>query len=124
MASPLLLLVEGDPALAHVLGATLRYGGYDSHSAPNGLEALSRVRSERYQAILVDPNLPDLSGMSLIRMLRGLTGVPILVVSGDTDEANKIAALDAGADDFIEKPFLPGELLARLRAVLRRAAAA
>lgn len=62
--------------------------------------------------------------MSLIRMLRGLTGVPILVVSGDTDEANKIAALDAGADDFIEKPFLPGELLARLRAVLRRAAAA
>ena len=122
--SPLLLLVEDDPAILHVLAATLRYGGYESHAVSTGVEALSKVGARHYDAILLDLSLPDLSGTNLVRMMRSLTAAPILVVSGDALEEQKITALDAGADDFIQKPFLPGELLARLRAALRRTAAA
>jgi two-component system KDP operon response regulator KdpE len=119
-AVPHLLLVEDDPATLHVLEATLDYGGFSSDIAPTALEALQRINGREYDAVLLDLGLPDVDGSHLIKTLRAQSDVPIVVVSGRGTEHDKIAALDLGADDFIAKPFLPGELLARIRAVLRR----
>jgi DNA-binding response OmpR family regulator len=119
-AVPHLLLVEDDPATLHVLEATLDYGGFGSDVAPTALEALQRVSGRDYDAVLLDLGLPDADGTQIIKTLRAKSDVPIVVVSGRGTEQDKIAALDSGADDFIAKPFLPGELLARIRAVLRR----
>lgn len=118
--APHLLLVEDDPATLHVLEATLQYGGFASDVAPTALEALQRLSGRQYEGVLLDLGLPDADGAQLIRRLREISDVPIVVVSGRGTEQDKIAALDFGADDFIAKPFLPGELLARIRAVLRR----
>jgi len=115
-----LLVVEDDPALIHILKATLRYGGFESESASTGLEALNRLGSTPYAAVLLDLGLPDLGGTNIVKMARSLTAAPILVVSGEARQDEKIAALDSVADDDVEKPFLPGELLARFRAALRR----
>lgn len=117
-----ILVVEDDPAVLHLLTATLDYGGYASDSAGTAVEALSRIGAEGHDAVLLDLGLPDLAGSRLIETIREDSDVPIIVVSGRDDEASRISALDAGADDFIPKPFLPGELLARIRAALRRAA--
>jgi two-component system KDP operon response regulator KdpE len=114
------LIVEDDPAILHLLTATLDYGGYASDSAGTAVEALSRIGSDAPAVVLVDLGLPDLSGSRLIETIRESSDVPIIVVSGRVDEETKIRALDAGADDFVPKPFLPGELLARIRAALRR----
>lgn len=119
-AVPHLLLVEDDPATLHVLEATLEYGGFGSDVAPTALEALQRINQRDYDAVLLDLGLPDVDGAHLIKTLRTQSDVPIVVVSGRGTEQEKIAVLDLGADDFIAKPFLPGELLARIRAVLRR----
>lgn len=117
---PHLLLVEDDPATLHVLEATLEYGGFGSDVAPTALEALQRLNGREYDAVLLDLGLPDVDGAHLIKTLRATSDVPIVVVSGRGTEQDKISALDLGADDYIAKPFLPGELLARIRAVLRR----
>lgn len=117
---PHLLLVEDDPATLHVLEATLEYGGFASDVATTALDALQRLNGRSYDAVLLDLGLPDLDGSHLIKTLRINSDVPIMVVSGRGTEQDKIASLDLGADDFIAKPFLPGELLARIRAVLRR----
>lgn len=114
------LIVEDDPAVAIMLDAAVRYGGFESHSVGLGADAIAHVRAGGFTTILLDLGLPDYDGTDLLRELRSLTNVPILVVSGHDTEADKIEALDAGADDYIPKPFLPGELLARLRATLRR----
>ena len=118
--APHLLLVEDDPATLHVLEATLEYGGFGSDVATTALDALQRLSDRSYDAVLLDLGLPDLDGSHLIKTLRTNSDVPIMVVSGRGTEQDKIATLDLGADDFIAKPFLPGELLARIRAVLRR----
>src|SRR5687767_1228904 len=114
------LIVEDDPAILHLLTATLDYGGYASDSATTAVEALSRIGTDAPAAVLLDLGLPDLPGSRLIETIRETSDVPIIVVSGRADEETKIRALDAGADDFVPKPFLPGELLARIRAALRR----
>jgi two-component system KDP operon response regulator KdpE len=114
------LIVEDDPAVLHLLTATLDYGGYASESAETAVEALSRIGSDAPAAVLLDLGLPDLPGSRLIETIRESSDVPIIVVSGRVDEQTRIRALDAGADDFVPKPFLPGELLARIRAALRR----
>lgn len=114
------LLIEDDPAVMHLLKATIEYGGFDSAVASSAFEALSRLRDEQFEFVLLDLGLPDAEGGHLINEIRKTSNVPILVVSGDITERSKILALDAGADDFVEKPFLPGELLARIRAALRR----
>ncbi len=119
-AVPHLLLVEDDPATLHVLEATLDYGGFASDVATTALDALQRLNARAYDAVLLDLGLPDLDGSHLIKTLRTNSDIPIMVVSGRGTEQDKIASLDLGADDFIAKPFLPGELLARIRAVLRR----
>ncbi len=119
-SAPHLLLVEDDPATLHVLEATLEYGGFASDVATTALDALQRLNDRSYDAVLLDLGLPDLDGSHLIKTLRTNSDVPIMVVSGRGTEQDKIASLDLGADDFVAKPFLPGELLARIRAVLRR----
>ncbi|WP_167737305.1 response regulator transcription factor [Sphingomonas parva] len=115
-----ILLVEDDPALLSVLRAAIAFGGFSEESAASGREAIALFERERFDAVLVDLGLPDLDGTEVLLSLRRLSDVPIIVVSGRGGEHDKIALLDLGADDYIAKPFLPGELLARIRAALRR----
>ena len=115
-----LLVVEDDPALGSVLEATLNYGGFEIELARDGLAALEMIATTAFRAVILDLGLPDMDGRQLLKALRQRRDLPILVVSGQDTEANRIEALDLGADDFIGKPFLPGELLARLRSTLRR----
>ena len=115
-----ILLVEDDPALLTILQAAMSYGGFKAEAARSGGEAIEAFKNRRFDAVLVDLGLPDLDGTDLLRTLREISDVPILVVSGRDTERDKIDALDRGADDFIPKPFLPGELLARIRSALRR----
>jgi two-component system, OmpR family, KDP operon response regulator KdpE len=114
------LCVDDDPQILRALAANLRARGYEVMSAIDGEQAL-RMASERLpDAVVVDLGLPGMSGIDVIHGLRGWTTVPILVLSARDGEADKIAALDAGADDYVSKPFGMGELLARLRAAIRR----
>lgn len=115
-----ILLVEDDPALLSILQAAMSYGGFKGEAARSGGEAIEAFKARQFDAVLVDLGLPDLDGSDLLHALRELSDVPILVVSGRDSERDKIDALDRGADDFIPKPFLPGELLARIRSALRR----
>ena len=115
-----ILLVEDDPALLSILQASIAYGGYTAEAVGSGREAIEAFKSGVFDAVLVDLGLPDLDGGEVLRTLRELSDVPLLVVSGRDSERDKIEALDQGADDYIAKPFLPGELLARIRAALRR----
>src|SRR5688572_1302652 len=115
-----ILLVEDDPPLMTVLQASMEYGGFKGESVRTGRDALEAFKSRKFDAVLIDLGLPDLDGGEVLRTLRAISDVPILVVSGRESERDRIEALDHGADDFIPKPFLPGELLARIRAALRR----
>ena len=117
-----LLLVEDDPALLAVLKAAVSYGGFASHSVSTAAAATLALQTGGFDAVLLDLGLPDSEGDELLPRLRSLTDIPIIVVSGRAAERDKIDALDRGADDFVAKPFLPGELLARIRVALRRAA--
>jgi two-component system KDP operon response regulator KdpE len=115
-----ILLVEDDPALLSILGAAIGFGGFTSEAVKTGLEALKAFERGGFDAVLMDLGLPDMDGGEVLAALRGTSDIPIIVVSGRGTERDKIQALDLGADDYIAKPFLPGELLARLRAALRR----
>jgi two-component system KDP operon response regulator KdpE len=95
--------------------------GYSVHDAASGEDALQAVPAVRPDVIVLDLGLPQMSGTEVTRCLREWTEIPIIILSVREEEAEKIAALDAGADDYLTKPFGPGELLARLRAALRRA---
>ncbi len=115
-----ILLVEDDPALLTILRAAVAFGGFEHESVSTGREAIARFGNGQFDAVLIDLGLPDLDGSEVLLSLRKSSDVPILVVSGRGAERDKIELLDLGADDYIAKPFLPGELLARLRAALRR----
>lgn len=115
-----ILVVEDDPAVLTILEAAISYGGFAAYSVRSGLEAIELLRADQFDAILLDMGLPDIEGEDLLRSLREISDLPIIVVSGRGAEADKIGALDLGADDYVPKPFMPGELLARIRAVLRR----
>ena len=115
-----ILLVEDDPALLTILQAAMNFGGFRGEAVSSGCDAIEAFKARPFDAVLVDLGLPDLDGTDLLHALRELSDVPILVVSGRDTERDKIDALDRGADDFIPKPFLPGELLARIRSALRR----
>ena len=115
-----ILLVEDDPPLLTILQASMEYGGFRGESVRTGRDALDAFKAGKFDAVLIDLGLPDLDGGEVLRTLREMSDVPILVVSGRESERDRIEALDRGADDFIPKPFLPGELLARIRAALRR----
>jgi len=114
------LVVEDEPALLRALEITLRARGYQVVSSPDGRAALTEAARRPPDAVLLDLGLPDLDGTEVIRRLRAWTPVPVLVLSGRGGSGDKIGALDAGADDYVTKPFSMEELLARLRALLRR----
>lgn len=115
------LCVDDEPHLLRTLGANLRARAYDVDLATSGEQAVQVATARRPDAVIVDLGLPGMSGLDVIRSLRRWTDVPIVVLSAREGESDKIAALDAGADDYVSKPFGMGELLARLRAALRRA---
>ncbi|MEU1419234.1 response regulator [Kitasatospora sp. NPDC005751] len=115
-----ILIVDDEPALLRTLRINLSARRYAVRTAASGGEALDRAARTSPDAVLLDLGLPDLDGLEVIRGLRSRSAVPIIVLSGRTGAADKVGALDAGADDYLTKPFLMEELLARLRAVLRR----
>lgn len=115
------LCVDDEPHLLRTLGANLRARAYDVDLADTGELALDLAAANRPDAVILDLGLPGISGLEVIRALRHWTSTPIVVLSARDGELDKIAALDAGADDYVTKPFGVGELLARLRAALRRA---
>jgi len=114
------LIVEDEPALLRALQINLRARGYDVATAVAGGEALAEARRRAPDAVLLDLGLPDVDGTDVIRELRGWSLAPVIVLSGRAGSGDKIGALDAGADDYVTKPFDIEELLARLRAALRR----
>jgi two-component system KDP operon response regulator KdpE len=116
------LVVDDDPALVRALTINLRARGYEVHAAATGAGALHLAAAHPPQAVVLDLGLPDLDGIEVIHGLRGWTAVPILVLSAREQQREKVAALDAGADDYVVKPFGMDELLARLRAAIRRGA--
>jgi two-component system KDP operon response regulator KdpE len=119
-----ILVCDDEPQILRALRIVLRDAGFDAVPAATLEEALDAAALQAPDAAILDLVLPDGDGVELTRRLREWTSVPILVLSAVGDEAEKIRALDAGADDYITKPFSPPELLARLRAALRRAASA
>jgi two-component system KDP operon response regulator KdpE len=114
------LVVDDDPRLLRALRITLHARGYQVTVATDGSNALAAAAEHHPDIILLDLGLPDLDGVDIIHALRGWTTVPVIVLSGRAGSGDKIAALDAGADDYVTKPFRVDELLARLRAVARR----
>lgn len=116
------LVVDDEPQLLRALQINLRARGYQVHAAANGTEALRLAAAHPPDLVILDLGLPDMDGTEVVAGLRGWTEVPILVLSGRSDSSDKVEALDAGADDYVTKPFGMDELLARLRAMLRRRA--
>ncbi len=120
----LVLAVDDEPQLLRALITNLRARGYKVDAATTGEIALEMAARHHPDVVVLDLGLPAMSGIEVIRGLRGWTEVPIIVLSARDAEHDKIAALDAGADDYVTKPFGMGELLARVRAALRRSAPA
>ena len=115
-----ILVVEDEPALLRALRINLRARGYEAVTVQAGRPALEQATQRKPDAVILDLGLPDIDGIDLIRELRSVTSAPVIVLSGRTGPGDKIGALDAGADDYVTKPFSMEELLARLRAALRR----
>jgi two-component system KDP operon response regulator KdpE len=122
-AAPLVLVVEDEEQILKFLRAALDSHGYRYAEARNGEEALRQAATRSPDVVLLDLGLPDIDGLEVTRRLREWSAVPIVVLSARGRERDKVAALDLGADDYVTKPFGVGELLARVRAALRRAAA-
>jgi two-component system KDP operon response regulator KdpE len=121
MSRARVLVVDDEPHILRALQATLRGAGYDVATAATGEEALRSAAVRPPEAVILDLVLPDRRGTDVCRELRAWSKAPILVLSAIGEETEKVAALDAGADDYVTKPFGTDELLARLRAALRRA---
>jgi two-component system, OmpR family, KDP operon response regulator KdpE len=117
---PRVLVVEDQPQLLRALRINLRARQYEVLTATTGREALAVAAASPPDAMILDLGLPDVDGTEVITAFRGWSSAPIIVLSGRTSPGDKIGALDAGADDYVTKPFAMGELLARLRAALRR----
>jgi two-component system KDP operon response regulator KdpE len=115
-----ILIADDDPQLVRALRITLAGHGYEVVAAPDGAAAIALAAKAPPDLVLLDLGMPRMDGIQVISALRGWTSAPILVVSGRTGSADKVEALDAGADDYVTKPFQIDELLARLRALTRR----
>ena len=115
-----LLIVEDEKAISNLIATTLETQGYHYEKASNGAQAMLAVTSHSPEVILLDLGLPDMDGLDIIRKVRSWSSVPIIVISARTEDQDKIEALDAGADDYLTKPFSVEELLARLRSTFRR----
>ena len=114
------LVVDDEPQIVRALAINLRARQYEVHTAGSGAEALTVAAAHPPDLVILDLGLPDLDGVEVIAGLRGWCRAPILVLSGRTDSTDKVEALDAGADDYVTKPFGMDELLARMRAAIRR----
>lgn len=117
---PTVLLIEDDPHIRRFLRASLVTQGYDLLEAGTGKEGLALAASRLPDLVLLDLGLPDMEGLEVINQLRAWSGVPIIILSARGQERDKVANLDAGADDYLTKPFGIGELLARLRVAMRK----
>jgi two-component system, OmpR family, KDP operon response regulator KdpE len=115
------LVVDDEPQILRALAINLRARHFEVFTAATGAAALAVAASHPPDLVILDLGLPDIDGIDVIRGLRGWTNAPIVVLSGRTDSADKVDALDAGADDYVTKPFGVDELMARMRAVSRRA---
>lgn len=122
MSGPSVLVVDDEPQILRALQTTLRGAGYDVETAATGEQALTSAAVRPPEAVILDLVLPGKSGIDVCRELRQWTPAPIIILSAVGEEREKVAALDAGADDYVTKPFGVEELLARLRAALRRSA--
>ncbi len=120
MNKPRILIVEDDKAVRNLIATTLETQGYQYFTAETGAVSILEAASQQPDIIILDLGLPDMDGMDIIRKVRTWSNVPIIVVSARSDDQDKIEALDAGADDYLTKPFSVNELLARLRVTLRR----
>ena len=121
MSAGRILVVDDDPQIRRVMRVTLTGQGYEVDDAKEGQSALEKLRQQRFDLVLLDMNMPGMDGLEACRAIRGQSDVAIIMLTVRDTEADKVEALDAGADDYITKPYNPPELLARIRAALRRA---
>jgi len=124
MPEPVVVLIEDELQIRRFLRATLAGQGYRLFEATTGADGLIEVASRQPDVVIVDLGLPDIDGLEVIRRMREWTPVPVIVLSARGQERDKVTALDAGADDYVSKPFGAGELLARIRVALRHTAGA
>jgi two-component system, OmpR family, alkaline phosphatase synthesis response regulator PhoP len=115
-----ILIIDDEPRIATIAGDYLRHAGFGVITAQTGSEGLDRARTDRPALIVLDLRLPDMDGIDAARALRRVSRVPIVMLTARAEESDRLLGLDAGADDYIVKPFSPRELVARVRAVLRR----
>ena len=120
MNKPLVLVVEDDTPVRNLITTTLKTHEYRYLSAQNGASAVMEALSHNPDIVLLDLGLPDMDGVEIIRKIRSWSNMPIIVISARTEDSDKIGALDAGADDYVTKPFGMMELVSRIKAVLRR----
>ncbi len=120
MNSPVVLVIEDDAPVRNLIVTTLKTHEYKYLTAKNGTEAIMMASSHNPDVLFLDLGLPDMDGIDVIRQVRGWSNMPIIVISARSDDTDKIEALDAGADDYLTKPFSVEELLARLRVIIRR----
>lgn len=121
-SEPFILVIEDDPPMRRMLRTGLCAQGFKVRDVESGHRGIQEVRTQKPDVIILDLGLPDMDGVDLIRTVRGWSWTPIIVLSARSQETQKIGALDAGGDDYLTKPFSFGELLARIRVVLRYAA--
>ena len=124
MSAGRILVVDDDPQIRRVMRMTLTGQGYEVDDAKEGEAALNKLREGRFDLVLLDMNMPGLGGLETCRAIRAQSDVAIIMLTVRDAEVDKVEALDAGADDYITKPYNPPELLARIRAALRRAPSA
>jgi two-component system, OmpR family, KDP operon response regulator KdpE len=124
MPDPVVVLIEDEPQIRRFLRATLNGQGYRLFEASTGADGVVEVGTRQPDVVIVDLGLPDMDGLDVIGRVREWSSVPIIVLSARGQERDKVAALDAGADDYVSKPFSAGELLARIRVALRHTAGA
>jgi len=120
MSAGRILVVDDDPQIRRVMRVTLTGQGYEVDDVKNGDAALEKLRDARFDLVLLDMNMPGLSGIDACRLIRGQSEIAIVMLTVRDSEEDKVAALDAGADDYVTKPYNAPELLARIRAALRR----
>ncbi|MBR0130476.1 MAG: response regulator transcription factor [Firmicutes bacterium] len=122
MNNPVVLVTEDDTPVRNLIVTTLKTHDYKYLTAVNGAEAVMMASSHNPDVLFLDLGLPDMDGIEVIKQIRSWSNIPIIVISARSDDADKIEALDAGADDYLTKPFSVEELLARLRVTIRRLA--
>jgi len=120
MSAGLILVVDDDPQIRRVMRVTLTQQGYEIDDATSGESALDKIRARRYDLVLLDMNMPGMGGLETCETIRRSSEIPVIMLTVRDSETDKIHALDAGADDYVTKPFGMPELLARIRAALRR----